>query len=155
VRLRDCRSAPEGVGAGLPDRTAGTRRLAGCSADSGADADASASNSAIGGGAGGNTGGGPATPAPDISVAETIIDLNVTNGVPSPEVGQVAVPLGNTIRLLVTADAPDQVHVHGYELTLDLAAGLPAELTFVADVPGIFQVELHEGGQLLCELRVE
>lgn len=74
---------------------------------------------------------------------------------PSPEVGQVAVPLGNTIRLLVTADAPDQVHVHGYELTLDLAAGLPAELTFVADVPGIFQVELHEGGQLLCELRVE
>lgn len=125
---------------------------AGCGGDSGADSDTS--GPASGGGASGNTGGAPA-PAPDVSVAETIIEISVSKGVPSPEVGQVAVPLGNTVRLFVTADADDAVHVHGYELTLDLAAGVPAELTFVADVPGIFEVELHGDGQPLCELRVE
>jgi len=129
--------------------------LAGCGGDSGADADAPASSRASGGGASGSAGGPAPAPAPDVSVAETIIDLTVTKGVPSPDVGQVAVPMGNTVRLIVTADVADEVHVHGYELTLDLAAGVPAELTFVADVPGIFEVELHEGGQLLCELRVE
>ena len=129
--------------------------LAGCGGDSGADADAPASSQASGGGASGSAGGPAPAPAPDVSVAETIIDLTVTKGVPSPDVGQVAVPMGNTVRLIVTADVADEVHVHGYELTLDLAAGVPAELTFVADVPGIFEVELHEGGQLLCELRVE
>ncbi len=125
----------------------------GCSTDSGADPNPSPTSSAGGGGASGSTGGGG--PAPDISVAETIIEVAITNGAVSPEVGQVAVPLGNTVRLFVTSDAADEVHVHGYEQTLDLAAGIPAELTFVADVPGIFEVELHEGGQLLCELRVE
>jgi len=125
---------------------------AGCGGDSGADADAS--GPASGGGANGNTGGAAPVPAPDISVAETLIEVAVTNGVVSPEVGQVAVPLGNTVRLFVTADADDAVHVHGYELTLDLVAGVPAELEFVADDPGNFEVELHGGGQLMLELRV-
>jgi len=95
------------------------------------------------------------SPTPDISVAETIIDIVVTNGVPTPATGQVAVPLGNTVRLFITADAADEVHVHGYDLTADIAPGGPVELTFVADIPGSFAVEFHEGGQLLCELRVE
>lgn len=128
---------------------------AGCGGDSGTDTDATASSQASGGGANGSEGGPAPTPAPDISVAETIIEVSVTDGLPSPAPGQVAVPLGNTVRLFITADAADEVHVHGYEQTLDLAAGVLAELTFVADVPGIFEVELHEDGQLLCELRVE
>jgi len=129
--------------------------LAGCGDDSGTDPDAAASSQASSAGSGSSAGGLAPTPAPDVSVAETIIDITVTKGVPSPEFGQVAVPLGNTVRLIVTADAADEVHVHGYELTLDFAVGVPAELTFVAVLPGIFTVELHDSEQLLCELRVE
>lgn len=129
--------------------------LGGCGGDAGPDAEETASSQTSEGDASGTTGGPGTSPTPDISVAETIVELTITKGVPSTDLGQVAVPLGNTVRLFITADAPDEVHVHGYDLTLDLAAGVPGELTFVADVPGIFEVELHESEQLLCELRVE
>lgn len=95
----------------------------------------------------------PTTPAVPDNV--TAIDVVVSGGVVSPDLGEVAVPLGNTVRLVVTADSVDEIHVHGYDLYLDLAPGVPGELEFVASIPGIFEVELHEGGQLLFELRVE
>lgn len=130
--------------------------LAGCGGGDATDADATATSGGSGASSsGGGTTSAYPTPPPDISVSETIIEITFINGVVSPEAGEVAVPLGNTVRSFVTADAAEEVHVHGYELTLELVAGVPAELTFVADVPGIFEVELHESEQLLFELRVE
>jgi hypothetical protein len=46
------------------------------------------------------------------------------------------------------------VHVHGYDLTADLAAGTPAELSFTATIPGVFEVELHDAGTVLRSLQV-
>lgn len=124
---------------------------AGCGGDAGT---VDSSSGASGGGAGGNA-GTPEPPPPDISVGETIIEISVSQGVVSPDSSQVSVPLGNGVRLLITSDVTEEVHVHGYDLTLDVAKGVPGELTFVADVPGSFEVELEQSGLLLCELRVE
>jgi len=107
--------------------------LAGCGGNSGTDTDTGATESSQASGGATSDSASPAeTPAPDISVGETIIEISVSGGVVSPEASQVAVPMRNTVRLLVTSDVADEVHVHGYELTLALAPGAQAELTFLA-----------------------
>ena len=44
--------------------------------------------------------------------------------------------------------------MHGYDLDADLAPGAPAELTFDATIPGVFEVELHDAGTVLLSLQV-
>ena len=44
--------------------------------------------------------------------------------------------------------------MHGYDLLADVAPGAPAEITFVAEIPGQFEVELEGGHTLLAELTV-
>ena len=50
---------------------------------------------------------------------------------------------GDTVRIVVNADAPDQIHLHGYDLYGDAAPGRPARLVFRADIEGIFEIESH------------
>ncbi len=57
-----------------------------------------------------------------------------------------------TIR--VTSDVADEVHVHGYDRTVPVAAGQTAEVTFVASIPGVFEVELERIHRLLFTLEV-
>ncbi len=64
-------------------------------------------------------------------------------------------PLGSTVRLTVAADAADEVHVHGLHRTLTLAPGTPASVEFVAEIAGVFEVELHESGLALTSLQVQ
>jgi hypothetical protein len=56
--------------------------------------------------------------------------------------------------LRVTSDVADEVHVHGYDLKVDLEAGVPGELTFTPDAAGVFEVELEKKGLKLIELEV-
>ena len=65
------------------------------------------------------------------------------------------VPAGEQVTLVITADVADEVHVHGYDLTAELAPGTPAELTFDATLPGVFEVELHDAGTVLLTLQVQ
>ena len=58
------------------------------------------------------------------------------------------------VRLEVTADRADEVHLHGYDRKVDISPGKPAVLEFTADVPGVFEVELEEAGLKLVELQV-
>jgi len=69
--------------------------------------------------------------------------------------GRIPVELDTEVRLVVTADVADEVHIHGYDLFADVAPGTPATLEFVADIPGIFEVELESSGLVLLELVVE
>ena len=67
---------------------------------------------------------------------------------------RVKVPLDGKVRLEVTADRTDEVHLHGYDRKVDIGPGKPAVLEFTADVPGVFEVELEEAGLKLVELQV-
>ena len=101
--------------------------------------------------------GAPSTPAepsttPDDAqtIAVTVAGGNVTGVEP-----RTVVPVGTRVRLVVTSDTADEVHVHGYEKTLAVPAGQPAQVEFVADTPGLFEVELHDAGTLLTRLQVQ
>jgi hypothetical protein len=64
------------------------------------------------------------------------------------------IDLDETVDIWVLSDVDEEIHVHGYDLYFDLVAGEPHHLSFVADIPGVFDVEIHTGHTLLFELRV-
>jgi hypothetical protein len=47
------------------------------------------------------------------------------------------------------------VHLHGYDRKVAVAKGRPATLTFTADIPGVFAVELESHGIKLLDLVVK
>jgi heme/copper-type cytochrome/quinol oxidase subunit 2 len=65
------------------------------------------------------------------------------------------VAAGVRVTLVVSSDVADEIHVHGYDLTTAVAPSRPAELSFDATIPGVFEVELHEAGTVLLALQVE
>ena len=75
------------------------------------------------------------------------------DGRAEPAPHRVAVAAGSPVLLGVSADAPSEVHVHGYDLVYPVAVGQPACVLFVADRAGLFDVEAHPE-TLLLQLEV-
>ena len=95
----------------------------------------------------------PQADGPSVETAQRI-EVEVAGGQVAGDTGRVPVAVGTQVTLVVTSDAADDVHVHGYDLTADLAPGTPAEISFDATIPGVFEVELHEAGTALLALQV-
>jgi hypothetical protein len=121
--------------------------LAGCA---GTDAPASSSSSGSSTTAGSAATSSPTGPGPE----EQRIEVQVAGGQVSGDTGRVPVASGTHVTLAITSDVADEVHLHGYDLEAELAPGEPAELTFDATIPGVFEVELHEAGTVLLSLQV-
>jgi plastocyanin len=82
------------------------------------------------------------------------IEVQVSGGQVSGDTGRVPVAAGEHVTLVLTSDAADEVHVHGYDLEAELSPGQPTEIAFDATIPGVFEVELHEAGTQLLSLQV-
>jgi hypothetical protein len=87
----------------------------------------------------------PATPAVEVRVAGG----KVQGGVRREQVRR-----GDAVVLRVVADVADEVHLHGYDRSADVGPGKPAQISFTADIPGVFEVELEQRRQKLLELEV-
>ena len=85
--------------------------------------------------------------------AVTLIEIAVVNGEVKGRT-RIKVNVGEPIRLVVTADVADEVHVHGYNLFADVAPGQSAAIEFAATIPGVFEVELEGSGLELLSLEV-
>jgi hypothetical protein len=55
----------------------------------------------------------------------------------------IEVESGDTVGIVVTADAPDEIHLHGYDITRNAAPGQPARFRFEANAEGAFEIESH------------
>jgi len=99
---------------------------------------------------GSGTTAGPTTTADSTPT----IEVRVVGGKPQGGVRREQVKTGETLVLRVTADVADEVHLHGYDKSADVAPGKPAEIRFTADIPGVFEVELEQRKQKLIELEV-
>ena len=64
-------------------------------------------------------------------------------GKPEGGVQRIVVKKGDTLRLLVSSDGNDEIHLHGYDITRKAAPGKPARFRFKADVEGVFEIESH------------
>jgi hypothetical protein len=61
---------------------------------------------------------------------------------------------GDAVRLSVTSNRDDELHLHGYDLELALRSDQTAVLEFAADRSGHFDLELHEAHAELGALEV-
>jgi glucose/arabinose dehydrogenase len=95
------------------------------------------------------------TPTPTPTAADgTTIVITVAAGKVTTPSKRVKVKLGETVRLTVTSDVAEELHVHTYDRKADLAPGKPATLEFKADIPGTHEVELEKSHLGLVELQV-
>lgn len=100
------------------------------------------------------TGAAPTTPAPPTQDLE-LIEIAVSGGEVDPPPGRIDLDQGATVRIVVTSDQPDEIHLHGYELVAGIGPGQDGVLEFVADQAGLFELETHEQGLVLVQLAVQ
>ena len=50
---------------------------------------------------------------------------------------------GDVVLFVVSSDAADDIHLHGYDVEKKAEPGKPARFKFTADVEGIFEIESH------------
>lgn len=82
-------------------------------------------------------------------------EVEIRNGDVVGGVQEIEVKSGERIEFEVSSDAPDEIHVHGYEVTEEVEPGKPTRFSFSADAEGIYEVETHDIGQVvIAELRV-
>jgi len=83
-----------------------------------------------------------------------VVRIVVVGGQPEGGIRRASVRRGREVIVRVSSDLADHIHLHGYDLIADVAPGAPAELTFVADVPGRFELELEDRGVPIADLQV-
>ncbi len=108
-----------------------------------------------------------ATPTGDPSRAETpaaaaepspggtALAVSFAGGQLSGDTGRTKVKAGESVTIKVTSDVADEVHLHGYDLSLPVAAGGTVTLAFDATIPGVFELELEQLGKQLLSLQVQ
>jgi FtsP/CotA-like multicopper oxidase with cupredoxin domain len=72
----------------------------------------------------------------------------------------IKVKKGDQVRIVVSSDAPDDIHLHGYDIEKHPAPGKPVTFNLTADIEGIFEIESHvaeDAGKdpLVAKLTVE
>lgn len=98
--------------------------------------------------------GAPTRYDADIADAAQTITVDVVSGEPVDGARRVEVDLGSVVALMVTSDVAEEVHVHGYDILQAVSAHHPAHFAFVAEIPGVFEVELEGSGPLLLQLQI-
>ncbi len=114
--------------------------------------------------AGCSTGSDPGVAAPPTRSAPTtsststptatVIEATYAGGKVTTAQPRVELSLGEEVVLRVTSDVDEEIHVHGYDLYEDIPAGGTGEVSFTADLPGAYEVELQQADRPLVQLRV-
>jgi hypothetical protein len=85
----------------------------------------------------------------------TVETIVIRNGKPVGGVRELDYTAGEQVRFRVRSDVADEIHIHGYELSEEVAAGGSASFSFPADIEGIFEVELEGRAEQIAELRID
>jgi len=62
---------------------------------------------------------------------------------------------GETVRFRVRNPEPEEIHVHGYDVTKEIQPNKTATVSFKATITGIFEIEFHGSAEQIAELKVE
>lgn len=83
--------------------------------------------------------------------------VRITVSVPgdkAPTVKHFTIQQDRQVVFVVNSELADEVHLHGYDLSADVAPGQPATIRFKATAPGLFEAELESRGLPIAELEV-
>ncbi len=82
------------------------------------------------------------TAMPAYGAGTRTVDIEIRNG---KVVGKnsARVTRGDTVQLRWSSDKPLALHLHGYDVTIHVVPGTPAEMKLRAHATGRFPVEIH------------
>ena len=78
----------------------------------------------------------------------------VRDGEPVDGVQELEFQSGSQAEFAVESDAADELHLHGYDLYIDVEPGKAKAVSFDADIEGVFELESHTTGVLFAEISV-
>jgi plastocyanin len=85
--------------------------------------------------------GTDATPAP---AQPQVTKIDIRGGKVAGGPAEIHAKNGDTVVIVVSADAPDDVHLHGYDIEKPVEPGKPATFRFKANLEGEFDIESHK-----------
>jgi hypothetical protein len=91
-----------------------------------------------------------APPKPQVEIVRIVVrGGKVVGGLQRPTIDQ-----GKKVAIVVGSDVADEVHLHGYDKSVDVTPGKAARLVFVASIPGRFEIELEDRGLQIADITV-
>ncbi len=113
-----------------------------------------------GSGASGSTSTTTSTPTTTSTSTSTpaepaVRTINVVNGQPEGGIKTISYTKGDQVRLKVSSDVADEIHVHGYDLMKDVEKGGSVQFSFPATIEGRFEIELENAGTQIANLEVD
>jgi hypothetical protein len=69
--------------------------------------------------------------------------ISLTGGVLKGDPQPIRAEKGDVVRIVVSSDVADEIHLHGYDIEREAGPGKPARFRFKADVEGAFELESH------------
>jgi hypothetical protein len=81
--------------------------------------------------------------------------VRVVDAKPQGGIKKLEFDKGDQIRFRVVSDTADEIHVHGYDLMKDVAAGGSVTFSFKGSIDGRFVVELEDHKEQIAELDVQ
>ena len=92
-------------------------------------------------------------PTPEASEADAVLTATFANGsveLDGPD--RLEASQGDVVMIMISSDAADEVHVHGYDIFADVSPDTDAMILFTADIQGRFEIEFEQSGQFIAEL---
>lgn len=99
-------------------------------------------------------GGGEEKEKPKPPPKPEVATIVVKGGQPVGGVQDLEFDKGGQIRFVVESDVDEEVHMHGYDVSQDVAAGGKVEFDVPATIEGVFEVELEESVVPIAEITV-
>jgi hypothetical protein len=78
-------------------------------------------------------------PAPQPSVTR----IEIQGGQVVGGAKRIETTKGEPVEIVVSSDAPDEIHLHGYDIEKTAGPGAPARFSFTANLEGVFEMESH------------
>ena len=87
-----------------------------------------------------------AAASPALGQQAVTIELTIAAGARVGGQAVARVTQGDTVTFKVTSDMAGELHLHGYDISIQVAAGETLSPPFEAHATGRFPLEIHEGG---------
>ena len=97
----------------------------------------------------------PPPPPPPAPPAVPTARIEIRDGEIVGGLRRITIARGETLRLIVTSDVADHVHVHGIDAFQDVGPGEPARFTLTPEVAGRYEIELEDRHFQIAQLNVE
>ena len=88
------------------------------------------------------------------SSEQLLLTASYCGGQVETEPDRYIVDVGTTVELRILTDVADEAHLHGYNVSAPVDESGVARITFTAELPGVFEVELENQLVALFEIEV-